>query len=137
MKPRPAIIFWAARLLAAIMMLQTLYFKFTASDESVYIFTAIGMEPWGRILVGMLELIAGAMLLVSPTAWIGALLGFSLMSGAIMMHLTILGISVQGDGGQLFIYAVLVAIACITVLIMDRVKVIRTWNMLFPSLRVK
>lgn len=137
MKPRPAIIFWAARLLAAIMMLQTLYFKFTASDESVYIFTAIGMEPWGRILVGMLELIAGAMLLVSPTAWIGALLGLSLMSGAIMMHLTILGISVQGDGGQLFIYAVLVAIACITVLIMDRVKVIRTWNMLFPSLRVK
>jgi len=136
MEPRHAI-FWTARLLAAAIMLQTLYFKFTASVESVYIFTVVGMEPWGRILVGTLELIAGAMLLVNRTAWIGALLGLALMSGALMMHLTILGIQVQDDGGQLFIYALLVAIACVTVLILDKVKIIRTWNMLFPSLKVK
>jgi len=137
MKSLPTIAYWAARLLAALIMLQTLYFKFTASDESVYIFTTVGMEPWGRILVGVLELTASLLLLVTRTAWMGALLGLGLMSGAMMMHLTILGISVQDDGGQLFIYALLVACCSIVVLVIDKVKIIRTWNILFPSLRVK
>src|SRR5882672_3340919 len=60
--------YWGARIIAAIILLQTLFFKFSASPESVYIFTAVGMEPWGRIGVGVLELIAGVLILISSTA---------------------------------------------------------------------
>jgi uncharacterized membrane protein YphA (DoxX/SURF4 family) len=104
------ILYWIARLIAAIIMLQTLYFKFTASEESVFIFTSAGMEPWGRIGVGVLELIASILILVPATVWAGSLLAFGLMAGALAMHLTLLGIEVRGDGGQLFIYALIVAI---------------------------
>ncbi len=99
---------WILRLLAAVILLQTLYFKFTAAPESIYIFSKIGMEPWGRIGAGIFELIAGVLILVPRTTVFGALLAVGLMTGAIFFHLTILGISVQGDGGQLFIYALLV-----------------------------
>ena len=108
---------WALRILAALILLQTLYFKFTAAEESVYIFSAIGMEPWGRIGSGILELIAGILILYPRTTPFGALLGLGLMSGAIFFHLTKLGISVLGDGGQLFIYALLVFISCAALLI--------------------
>jgi putative oxidoreductase len=110
MKSIPNILYWCARLLAAVILLQTLFFKFTASAESVYIFTKVGMEPWGRILVGILELVAGAMLIIPRTAWMGALLAFGLMAGAISMHLTLLGIEVQGDGGYLFFLALIVTV---------------------------
>ncbi len=104
------IVYWIARLIAAIIMLQTLYFKFSASEESVFIFTSVGMEPWGRISVGVLELIASILILIPATVWVGALLAFGLMAGALGMHLFLLGIEVEGDGGQLFIYALVVAI---------------------------
>jgi hypothetical protein len=115
------------RIVAALIMLQTLYFKFTASPESVYIFSRVGMEPWGRLTVGGLELVAAVLLLPNRTAWLGALLGLGLMIGAIGMHLTILGITVQNtdgtsDGGQLFIYAVIVAVCCSAVLWIDKEK---------------
>jgi putative oxidoreductase len=99
---------WVARGVAAIIMLQTLYFKFTASEESVYIFTTVGMEPWGRIGVGVLELIASVLILLPATVWAGSLLALGLMMGAIGMHLTLLGLEVKEDGGQLFIYALVV-----------------------------
>ena len=99
-----------ARLVAAFIMIQTLYFKFTASEESVFIFTAVGMEPWGRIGVGVLELIASVLMIIPATVWAGSLLAFGLMAGAIGMHVTLLGIVVKDDGGQLFIYALIVAI---------------------------
>ena len=95
-------IFHAARFVAAVILIQTLYFKFTGSPESVYIFTTVGMEPWGRFGIGGAELIAGVLLVIRTTAWIGAGLALGLMAGAIMMHLTILGIVVQDDGGYLF-----------------------------------
>src|SRR4051812_43570134 len=101
---------WIARLVAALIMLQTLYFKFTGAEESVYIFETVGMEPWGRIAVGFFELIASVLLLIRTTTWIGAILGAGLMSGAIMMHVTVLGIAVKGDHGQLFLYAVIVLV---------------------------
>ena len=97
-------------LIVAIILLQTLYFKFTAAPESVYIFTAIGMEPWGRIGIGIMELIAGILLLYRPTRAVGALLSLGVISGAIFFHLTILGIVVQQDGGLLFGLAVTVFI---------------------------
>src|SRR5688572_10701202 len=99
MKPFQSVLYWGARIIAALIMLQTLYFKFTASSESVYIFMKIGMEPWGRIGVGVMELIASALLLINATAWVGGMLALGLMFGAILMHLTILGIAVQDDGG--------------------------------------
>jgi putative oxidoreductase len=108
---RSEIFYWLARLVASFIMLQTLYFKFTASEESVFIFTTAGMEPWGRIGVGVLELIASVFLLIPATVWAGAMLAFGLMAGAIAMHVTLLGIEVKGDGGQLFIYA-LIVVAC-------------------------
>ena len=116
------IIFWVARLIAAIIMFQTLYFKFTGAEESVYIFTTIGMEPWGRIGVGVMELVASILLIITSTAWLGAGLGLGLMIGAIGMHLFLLGIEVKGDGGQLFLYAVLVAVCSVYVLFYDRKK---------------
>ena len=81
---------WVARLLAAIILLQTLFFKFTGAEESIYIFTKMGIEPWGRIAMGILELIASILLLVPLTTGYGALLGFGLMIGALFSHFTIL-----------------------------------------------
>lgn len=97
-------------LIVAIILLQTLYFKFTAAPESVYIFTTIGMEPWGRIGIGIMELITGILILYRPTRALGALLSLGVISGAIFFHLTILGIVVQQDGGLLFGLAVTVFI---------------------------
>ena len=115
--------YWAARLIAAVILLQTLYFKFTGAPESVYIFTTIGMEPWGRIGVGVLELIASAFLLLTSTAWLGAALALGLMVGAMGMHLTLLGIEVQGDGGYLFFLALAVSLCSVFVLWVDQQKV--------------
>ena len=102
------IIYWIVRIIAALILMQTLFFKFSGSPESVFIFTTVGMEPWGRISVGVAELIASILLLLNRTAWIGAILALGLMTGAIGMHFTRLGIEVQDDGGQLFIYAIVV-----------------------------
>jgi len=102
---------WVLRILAALIMIQTLYFKFTAAEESVYIFSTLGIEPWGRIGTGILELVASILILWPRTTGIGAFLALGLMGGALLSHLTVLGIQVQGDGGQLFIYALLVFIS--------------------------
>ncbi len=111
---------WAVRLLAAIILLQTLYFKFLAQPESVYIFSTLGVEPWGRIGSGIVEGIASVLILLPRTSWIGAGLGLGIMAGAILSHLTILGIEVQGDGGYLFFLALVVAISCLTILFLTR-----------------
>src|SRR4030095_9599523 len=111
---------WILRLLAAVILLQTLYFKFSAAPESIYIFSKLGMEPWGRIGTGVLELIAGILLLIPATTVFGALLATSLMAGAIFFHITKLGIIVQDDGGQLFIYALLVFVSSIALIILYR-----------------
>ncbi len=104
---------WILRLVAAVIMLQTLLYKFTGAEESVYIFSRLGIEPWGRIGTGIGELIASILILIPATTAFGALLGVGLMSGAIFFHLTTLGIVVKDDAGQLFIYALLVFISCL------------------------
>lgn len=101
---------WAARLGAAVIYLQTLYFKFTGAPESVYIFSALGAEPIGRISSGVAELIVAILLLVPRTAALGGALSLGLISGALGAHLFVLGIEVQGDGGLLFALAALIAI---------------------------
>ncbi|MBI5373503.1 MAG: DoxX family protein [Sphingobacteriales bacterium] len=104
------------RIAAALILLQTLYFKFTAHPESVALFTKLGVEPWGRIGTGVFELIAGILLLLPPTVFAGALTGIGLMSGAIFSHLTVIGIDSAGDGGQLFILAIIVWVSCAVLL---------------------
>ena len=107
------IIFWILRILAAIILLQTLFFKFSAAEESVYIFSTLGLEPWGRIGTGIVELIAAVLILIPRTTAFGALLGLGVMSGALFFHLTRLGLVVKNDHGQLFIYCLLVWVSCL------------------------
>ena len=111
------------KLIAAVILLQTLYFKFTASDESVYIFQTVGMEPWGRIGSGIVELIAAILLFIPRFTWLGAVLALGSMAGAIFFHLTKLDIEVMGDGGLLFGLACLVFVCCLLILWFDRKKV--------------
>ena len=96
-----------ARGIAIILMLQTLYFKFSGAPESVYIFEKVGLESWGRWSVGILELITSVLLIIPRTVWIGGILTVGLMMGVVVIHLTILGIEVMGDKGQLFYYALI------------------------------
>ena len=114
------IIFWSLRIIAAVILLQTLYFKFTGQPESVELFSKLGVEPWGRIGTGIIELIAAALLLIPATVWIGALLGIGLMLGAIASHLFVIGIESQGDGGQLFGLAFIVLTCCVIIAFMVR-----------------
>ncbi|OAZ03253.1 DoxX family protein [Flavobacterium succinicans] len=98
---------WILRLIAAAILIQTLFFKFTAAPESVYIFTTLGMEPFGRIGSGVAELIAAILLLIPRTTLLGAFLSCGVMLGAIASHVLILGYEVQNDGGTLFILALI------------------------------
>ena len=95
------------RIIVTIILIQTLRFKFTAHPDSVFIFSQVGLEPIGRIGIGVLELIAGVLLLIPKTVWAGATLALGLIGGAIFMHLTKLGIEVNGDSGVLFCTAII------------------------------
>ncbi|MBK8979983.1 MAG: DoxX family protein [Planctomycetes bacterium] len=107
---RAGLVVHVARFATALILLQTLWFKFTGAPESVWIFQQLGLEPVGRIGSGIAELVA-AVLLVWPrraVAAAGAVLTLGVISGAIVSHLTVLGIEVQGDGGTLFVLALIV-----------------------------
>jgi hypothetical protein len=116
MKKYLPIISWILRIIAAGILLQTLYFKFGGKPEAVYIFSTLGVEPWGRIALGVLELITAILLLLPSTVWLGAVVGVGLMVGALGAHVAILGIEVQDDGGNLFILALLTLVACTAIL---------------------
>ena len=105
------LLLWLCRIVAALIMLQTLYFKFTGAPESVYIFSQVGMEPEGRYATAIAELVASILLLIPQTSLIGASLALFIMIGAIATHVSIIGIEVMHDHGQLFIYAIVVALA--------------------------
>ncbi len=104
------------RIAIAIILVQTLRYKFTAHPDSVYIFTKVGLEPYGRIAIGFIELISGILLLIPKTVWLGAGLTVGVMAGAVFMHLTKLGISVNGDSGVLFYLALFTFLAGLLVL---------------------
>jgi len=113
---------WTLRGIAAVILLQTLFFKFTAAKESVYIFSTLGMEPWGRIGTGTAELIASILLLLPQTVVFGSIMSLGVISGAIYFHLTKLGIALPAvdDHGELFALAVTVFVCAAIVLIMHR-----------------
>ena len=112
---------WALRLLASIILLQTLFFKFTGSPESVAIFSELGMEPNGRILIGVIELITVVLLLIPQSVAYGALLGTGVMAGAILGHITQLGFS--GPMFSLGMLAIIVFGSCLGVLFLHRDQV--------------
>jgi ABC-type Fe3+-siderophore transport system permease subunit len=109
-----------AALIAAVILLQTLYFKFTAQPESIYIFSKLGIEPYGRIGSGIFELITSILILLPKTRVHGSVLGIGVISGAILSHLFVLGIEVQNDGGTLFLLALAVFFCCLYILIVER-----------------
>ncbi len=124
------IVSWVLRLMVALILLQTLYFKFTGAPESVYIFETVGMEPWGRIGSGIVELIAGILILSPTITYIGAILALGTISGALFFHFTKLGIEVQGDGGLLFALACVVFVCSAVLLIIHRAQWLAVINKL-------
>lgn len=113
---------WVLQVVVAVILLQTLFFKFTGAAESVYIFSTLGAEPWGRIGSGVIELIASVLLLLPRTVTLGALLALGTISGALFAHLTRLGIALTavGDRGELFALAVVVFVASLGILLLRR-----------------
>jgi len=135
------LICWAFQLTVAGILLQTLFFKFTGAEESVFIFSSVGrfvgvpaVEPWGRIGSGVIELIASILLLVPATASLGAILTIGVMAGAIASHLVILGIEVKSDGGLLFGLALVALTGSVIVLLFRRTQTALVGR-LFRSLR--
>jgi uncharacterized membrane protein YphA (DoxX/SURF4 family) len=110
------VVSWGLQVIVAGILLQTLFFKFTAAEESVFIFSTLGAEPWGRIGSGLVELVAAVLLLTPALAPYGALLTMATMSGAILSHLAFLGIEVKGDGGLLFGLALTALLGSVIVL---------------------
>jgi uncharacterized membrane protein YphA (DoxX/SURF4 family) len=107
---------WILRLTASAILLQTLFFKFSGAEESIYIFSTLGLEPYGRIGSGIVELIAALLIMIPRTTLLGALLGIGVMIGAILSHLLVLGIEIKNDGGLLFTLAIIVFLCCVALI---------------------
>ena len=118
-----SIFIWIIKLVAVIILVQTLFFKFTGAEESVYIFSKLGAEPFGRIGSGVIELIASILILIPRTTLLGALIGMGTMLGAIVSHLLILGIEVKNDGGTLFILAIITFLCCAVLVFREQHKI--------------
>ena len=117
------ILTWIIKLTAVAILVQTLFFKFTAADESVYIFQTLGAEPFGRIGSGIVELIASILIIIPRTTLIGAILALGTMFGAIVSHIFILGIVVKNDGGTLFSLAIITSLCCIYLIVLNKNKI--------------
>jgi putative oxidoreductase len=126
------VVSWVLQLAVAAILFQTLFFKFTGAPESVYIFSTLGAEPWGRIGSGIVELVVVALIVYPPTIVYGAVLGLGVASGAILSH-TKLGLVVQGDGGLLFALAVTVLMASAGVVFLRRADLPYLGERLFRS----
>jgi putative oxidoreductase len=118
---------WALRIIVAAILLQTLFFKFSAAKESVYIFSTLGAEPWGRIASGIFELAASALLLIPATVTLGALMATAATGSAILLHLTRLGVALTavGDNGELFALAIVVTACSIAILFLHRQELVK------------
>jgi putative oxidoreductase len=126
------IFLWIARIIAALILLQTLFFKFSGAPESVELFKKLGAEPWGRIGTGVLELIASILILIPSTIWLGSFLAIGLMAGAIGSHILVIGV-VRDDGGQLFLYAVIVLVCALFAFRKSRDQIPNAIKKLLPS----
>lgn len=118
-----AVFIWIVKLTAVIILVQTLFFKFTGAEESVYIFQTLGIEPYGRIGSGVVELLASIFILIPRTTLLGAILGLGTMTGALFSHIFILGIEVKDDGGTLFALAITTLICCLVIVYNQKNKI--------------
>ncbi|MGO4771082.1 DoxX family protein [Flavobacterium sp. W22_SRS_FK3] len=123
------IIKWIFRIVASFILLQTLYFKFTGAEESIYIFSTLGIEPYGRVGSGIAELLVAVLILIPKTSRIGALAGCVIMIGALLSHFFVLGIVVQNDGGLLFSLGVITLFCCLGLLYFDKNKLFNLLNL--------
>ena len=114
---------WIIKLTAVIILLQTLYFKFTGASESVYIFSTLGIEPFGRIGSGIVELVASILILIPRTTLLGALMALGTLLGAIFSHVFVLGIVVQKDGGTLFTLAIITLLCCLFLIFQNNERI--------------
>lgn len=115
---------WMLRLTVSVILLQTLYYKFTAHPDSVHIFSVLGVEPWGRIGLGIIELIIAFFILLPKTSLIGMLASLGIILGAVFSHVLVLGVNVSNDGGGLFTLAIIVLIASTIFLFMHKRELI-------------
>lgn len=122
------ILVWILRITVSVILLQTLYFKFSGAEESIYIFSTLGIEPYGRIGSGIVELAAAILILIPKTTWIGALGASGVMMGAILSHLFVLGIEVENDGGLLFVLAVITLLCSLGLLYFNKNKLSNLLN---------
>lgn len=121
------------RLVVAIIFIQTLYFKFTAHPDSVHIFSALGLEPYGRIGLGLVELVASILILVPRTKLIGVVLSLGIIVGAIGSHFVVLGTEVQEDGGGLFALAIIVFVCCLLLIFIHREELMKLKSKLLSN----
>lgn len=122
------ILIWILRITASVILLQTLFFKFSGAEESIYIFSTLGVEPYGRIGSGIVELIAAILILMPKSTWIGALGASGVMMGAILSHLFVLGIEVENDDGLLFALAVITLLCSLGLLYFNKNKLSNLLN---------
>lgn len=120
---KTSIFIWVLRLTVAIILLQTLYFKFTGAEESIYIFSTLGIEPYGRIGSGIAELIAAVLILIPRATLLGAIISCGVMFGALASHIFILGYEVKNDGGTLFILALITFLCSATLVYINRSQI--------------
>lgn len=114
---------WILKIIASIILLQTLFYKFTAAPESIYIFSTLKMEPYGRIGIGISELIVAVLILIPKTTLMGSLAGVAIMAGAIVSHLFVLGIQIQNDKGFLFTLAIITLFCCLGLVYLNKDKI--------------
>ncbi len=119
MKPKK-IISWILRAVIAVILLQTLFFKFTAHPDSVHIFSALGVEPWGRIGLGIVELITSILVLIPKAKLVGITNSFGIILGAVFSHFLVIGINVKNDGGGLFTLAIIILVSCFILFIIHK-----------------
>lgn len=124
---------WILQLIVAAILAQTLFFKFSGAEESKYIFRTLGMEPTGRVASGVAELIAVVLLVMPRTVTLGALLALGVITGAIVSHLTKLGIVVHNDGGLLFALALVVWIGSAAILFIRRTQIPVAGRWIWPA----
>ncbi|QSW90171.1 MULTISPECIES: DoxX family protein [Flavobacterium] len=122
------VIMWILRITASVILLQTLFFKFSGAEESVYIFSCLGIEPYGRIGSGIAELIAAILIVIPRATWIGAFAAAGIMFGAILSHLFVLGIEIQNDGGLLFALAVITLFCSLGLLYLNKKQLFNLLN---------
>ncbi|MEM6960150.1 MAG: DoxX family protein [Myxococcota bacterium] len=107
------------RLFVAAIMAGAGYLKLTSGAAEIAIFSELGMEPQGRMIIGLLE-VASGLLLLSPHVATGALLTVGIMCGAIIAHATVIGPSPGGDGGLQMAMLALVLTSSIVLLLVSR-----------------